>query len=371
MKRLFAVFAVLVAMSVIIVACGGGGGGGGGTTAVTTTQQGAQSAKAGTAAAQNVLSGQSQITGMMNPGSYTGSPVVGKQTNAGKALTLALQRNMPSIKKAKAFALKKATQTQTSNCPDGGTEKFSYDDVNGIPITITYTGCKSGGTVQDGTIQLTGNADMTSMNIAVNMTVIGYDSTYTTKQWQSVDNFSASLSESSTTFTMTMNGTHVEDNFASTPKTKEETTFSNVSISGTDSSTASTMKYDETMNGAMDFKHYENGTLTSGDNESYGNFKVGYTLNTSTNVFTMSIDGSFTLATTPADSCADGTYVFKTVTPITYDGTKQMFTAGEISINDTVVVKYTSTGDVQVSIDGGKTFTSYTDTQFDAMCANL
>jgi len=377
MKKIFAVFAVLVALAVLFVACGGGGGGGGGTTAVTTTTQGAQAAKVGASVASGVVSGAFGISS-----SVTMAPKYASPTKAGKAFARSVARKAMMAKRAKAIAIKRASQTV--QCTDGGSMTVTDNSTSTVPsMSVSYSACKDSGYYDNGTMSIScSDGTCSGMTLSMNLTEIfyvqdvntgGYD--YATKEEEWIDNFSMNVSYSTTaateTATMTANGTSSDEYFvAPTWKYVDAMSGAHLTVTG---SLASQTAYDLTVtaNGTVDSKYYESGTLVNGEADTFGNLVVKDNYDSLTGIETFSIDGTITIDLTPNDVCAEGTYAFDTVTPITYNYNAGMYTAGKLVINTAVIVTYNSDGSVDVSIDGGKTSTPYTSTDLDAMCASL
>jgi hypothetical protein len=379
MKRFFAGVAVLAAVAGILASCGEKEEKSGppSPTAITTTEQGAQTAKVGATTAQNIIEGTISLSSLAES-----SPVkLAQQSRAGKALEKTVARLNTKIKKARAMKL--ANAPQSYSCSGGGTAVI---DITETAMTVTNTDCKELGAKETGTWTMScSNADCTSMTFSVNGTVIeyvqypgttGYD--YTVEESKSVKNETATLTENSaTSFSITMNGSDVWEELAGRPlpRYKEEISFSDWSITGTDNSTTAAENYTVTVNGSASLSEYvdTNGSgfvLLASEADSFGNLTVAWSRNKATSVETFSINGMFSLSVTP-DDCAEGTYVFETVVPVTFDPVKGAFTAGELKVNSTVVVKYTAAGGVQVSLDGGATFTTYTDAELAAFCPNL
>ncbi|MDH4164641.1 MAG: hypothetical protein OEW15_18425 [Nitrospirota bacterium] len=377
MKKMFAVVAVLVVAAMMFAGCGSDSSSPG-ATAVTTTTQGAQTAKVGASTASNVVNSAFSINGMVSS-SMPGAAKFSNQTKSSKAFSKRMARTMPLMRKAKAAIIKKATYTY--DCTDGGS--FSITD-NQTSFTMTETNCKEGGELRNGTFTLScGDASCNSI------TMSGSSSgTYYVQDWNTVGNeyttveskwadsgsltFSMTLTNTVESYTMNESMSGWFENYVDSPTWKEEYADSGLSITLTGSLATQTV-YDLSisMNGTMSWKYSESGKVIHGETLTYSNLKVADTWDDQTGIDEFTIDGTVIIDLTPDDTCAEGSYTFKTVTPITYNWNTGLYTAGEITINTVVVVKYGADGTVSVSIDSGKTFTDYTDANFDAMCANL
>ena len=379
MKKIFAVFAVLVATAVMLVACGGSSGGGApAPTKVTTVEQGAQTAVVGSSAATNVVSSAFSLSS--NIGIPSGpAPKFGKASKASKALGKRVARYAATAKKAKAAVVKKATQT--TNCADGGTWTLTYNDA-GTSFSMSESNCKEYGNLYNSNWTMScGDSACNSINMSGSDTGTSYVQDYTTAayeyttvqdKWSDTGSMTFSVNAAGDTYSMTMNDSGWTENFVDSPTWKEEYADSGltVKVSG---SLASQTAYNISIaiNGLMSWKYSEAGVVVYGESMTYGNLTVAETYDSTAGTEQFSIDGTLTIDLTPNDTCAEGTFVFDTVTPITFNYNTGMYTAGKLVINTLVVVTYNADGTVNISIDGGTTSTPYTDQQLDALCASL
>lgn len=384
MKKIFAVFAVLVAAAVMLVACGGSDGGGTpAATKVTTVEQGAQTAVVGANAATNVVSSAFSLSG--NIGTFPGAKF-GKQTKASAALSKRVARYTAKAKKARALVISKATTTGGA-CTDGGTWSMTTPDPTDTTMSFseTYKNCKEYGEIYNATWKMSYSCGDAYCN-AFTITMSGSSSgTYYVQDWTNsvyeyatveskyADSGSATFSVNDTgdAYTMKLNDSGWYENYVSVPTWRDEYADSGLSLTVTGSMADPTV-YTLTIkiNGSTSWEYSEAGVVQSADTTNFYNLVVSDTYNSSLATDQFSIDGTMTTDQTP-DACAEGTYKFDTITPITFNYNTGKYTAGELKINSTVVVKYNADGSVDISIDGGLNFTPYSDVQLNALCATL
>lgn len=394
MKKFLVALAVLLASAALIAACSSGGGGGG-TTPITTKEQGAKTAATGANVANTVVNGKSGLSSML--GNQPTGPDAPKlpDTNMSKAMKKIGAKMGPRVAKAKAIfkakKLAKAPVTETASCGDGGSMSLTYDDTNWLPFTLTFDDCKESGVWINGVMKLNCSESATSYSctyqIGEGSTPFSegyYNTGYTVKyeEWSALVTMNDSgvctnADCTAANFTSTLNGSSEYEYISAAPSVddpsyKDEMSFSNFSLSSDMEFTDTTGTLSDKLNGSMSLEFSEDdGTgmaVVFAETDSFSNLTLEYTMNSS--VFTYSIDGTITVNYTP-DVCGEGTYTFVTNEAVTYDFGTGLYTGGEIEINGTVVVRYTSTGDVRVSIDGGATFEDYDDATFDDLCPEL
>lgn len=395
--------ALVLSLAVLFTACSGGGSGsnGGGGVAITTlstSTQGAQAASASVASAYNVLSSGVQLSSIAASG---GGPAItpttlnafaGTSTQA-TALSKFAARLAPIAKRAQAMKTSAIGYPVTISCATGtvvpsGTsstpDSMTIDaDATYSTFTITYTQCAdtSTYTLTNGAMTISGSANGGTFTLGSPFTMTDYtDATMTT----AVDKFEAALTmsfsststASGTTNTISAAGTFEHWDYV--PNTHDKQTMTNLSIStvSTTTSIGSALYNVDTLsiNGSESGTKYASATdstVSYSENDSFGNFTVAYktpaVLGTS-NFDYLSINGVFTISTTPADQCIDGTFSIATNTDIQVDATTGMTTAGQLTINSNVVVTFDPIGGVSVSVNNGAA-QSYTAADLNALCA--
>jgi hypothetical protein len=123
--------------------------------------------------------------------------------------------------------------------------------------------------------------------------------------------------------------------------------------------------YGLTLNGSVATTHTETGN-TFGESDTFQNFGVTFSTDNATTEY-YSINGTFAIATNPADQCIEGTFSFVTATPIEVDiRTIPVTVAGQITVNSNVSAVFSSNG-VVVTVNGG-TPKTYTEADLNTLC---
>ncbi len=404
MKRysVIALITVLVlGLAVYLGACwgGGGGGGGGGTvvTAITTTTQGAQTAAASKNVVGTVTSGSISLTNLLD-NTNKGAPKF-PETRMSKTIKTVSSKLAPRVAKAKALwkaravNIMSAPTTTDVPCAVSGKIVATFDDAV-LSASLDFQNCQEYDEIINGLLSFSCSDNQCSgMNVTFGNGSTAFVDTkyytgsgYTNKEWE--DTALATMTVvvsagtgSSVSVAISGNGSMVDTQYVqgspTTLNPNYRATVTLTSFSVVDEFGFSSTSFNDkfTANGSTEASIAEDtgaGFVTIyGEKDSFTNLVVNWGLDTNTNIETYSIDGAFGIQFTPANTCVDGTYSFVTNTPVTYDYNTGMYTGGQITINGTVVVKYLADGSVQVSIDGGTTFTDFTDTQFDQICPDL
>lgn len=388
---LFALIAIMaLGLSVFFTACGGGGGSSSssnssGITSINTNTQGVQAASAGVNVAQSMSTagtGLSDLVGMAAPKlriPFASSAV--KQN----AISKFSSRIKPLVAKARTLrssAIMTAATSTTMSCATAGTETLSID-LTSINISTTFNNCQKGNELLNGTISLAGNDTGGTVTIGTASSPF----TLSTCTNLACTSFSDVITSVATIFTETTNGTTgaVTDNMTAngyvqftdntvSPSATDRQEMSNFSITTAISSSSLTTVagqsatfdvYGLTLNGSVSTTHTETGN-NFGEADTFANFVVTFSTDNATTEY-YSINGTFAMATNPADQCIEGTFNFVTLTPITVDIHPAPVTvAGRITVNTNVDAVFNSNG-VVVTVGSG-TPKTYTEADLNTLC---
>jgi hypothetical protein len=400
MKKSFGSFlaavVLILGLAAFFSSCGGGGGGGSSSeptlTPISTPTQGAQSATTAVSSFRSMSNTSSSLIGFTSLGGVPLAPKMKVSATAGPASTAAekfVARFAPAAKKAAAMRASISETPQTSSCYGGGSSTMDVDP-SGTSMTMTFSNCKEGDTLTNGTIVISGVAQDSNSGSG-NITIGSADQPFTETIYSSssstvieeVTTASVTMSftatnTSSANPTVTMNINGYFDDVDHVAHTHEKQTMNNFSFAGTMSGSTTTIggvSYDvvtATVNGTV------TGTTYASDTDLTVSYQKGP--NTFTNVVIVdkqpvfgtgdeyfSIDGTITVTTTPAE-CIDGTFSITTNTPVQIDATTGKTKAGKMTINGNVVATFNSDGSVSVAVDSGAPVV-YSQTELDSLCA--
>ncbi len=187
----------------------------------------------------------------------------------------------------------------TQNCSNGGTVStdLNYAELQAgvLDISVSYNSCVESFLTTDGILSLTGNIDLATFQVS-NLTAV-------------LNNFSASINGD----TSTMNGT-IE---IPTATATELSMILNATVEGT-------------IDGKSVYFEYSDYSLVS----SGGNIKI---------------NGSILVDYTP-DSCVDGTYVIKTISPIITNSAGTII-GGSIKVNEQLYT-FNADGTLSTTVNG-------------------
>lgn len=413
MKRLgvSALIAVSVlGLTVFLSACGGGGGGGGSSTpvdsAITSTTSGAKAAAAGTSAANTAASTSFQLSGIASEGS-SAMPVpklkvpFGTDMNA-KMLNKLSTRLSPVLTKARS--LKTTSQVSmigypvTFDCASSLTVSGgSTATLNSVTIdlnstgniaTLTYNQCRSGDTLIDGTMTVQGTSNSATFTIGSSDAAPFSLTTYDPLTGTNVIELSTAYitmtggttgTAPNTTGTFAANGWFDDKDY--TLDEHNKLVLNNFKVKDVMSATTiGTDAYDVnafTINGSWTGTVYSGSTgtfattVSAGDTVTFYNYGLLFktpAIGSTATIDYVSLSGTFSVTTTPADKCIDGTYTFVTDTPIQADDTTGATSAGQVTINKNTVVVFNADGTKTITVDGVST-AAMTDTDLKGLCA--
>ncbi len=413
MKRLglFVFVAILVlGLSIFLAACGGGGGGsspatssssssggsssssssssGGGITTISTSTQGAQSAAATVTTSRNIANTSIQLSGMAAMGGSNPPAAARLKVFAGTkatALSKFAARFAPMVRRANAMKASATGYPMTVSCASGATGTVAPLSNNSMTIdvdttgnmTLTFTQCKEASTLTDGVFAIVGAANSGTFTLGSTgrpFTVTDYSSSApTTAVSKSVVSMTMAFSSSGTGETISANGTL--EGWDYVLHTHEAQTMTNLSIGvASTTTTINSASYNVdtlTLSGSGGDTTYASdtdSTVSYSETDSFANFSIAYkTPSGTTGNDYFSINGSFTIATTPADQCIDGTFSITTNTDIQIDA-NGVTQAGQVTIDSNVVVIFQANGAATVSINGGAP-QAYTGSELDSLCA--
>ena len=373
-----------------LLSCGGGGDGGATgppLTAIETHEEGALAATISTIVADTVIGGGGAIVGLGEPTTPT--------TPASK-LTLpadSKSRMASALRKFTAKMQPRVQQARTLNAINV-TPNFCYDGgeawMNDAQTAITFTGCRDMGEELNGVISITGTSGSGVLRFGSGGTpfvITAYEQDliapgYEYGTEESTTSVLATMSGSVSTdangnevSVVTANGYIENEDLLSIPKMKERGDMVNFQVRAVFSIDPITFLISEdiTANGRLTYAYYEDlgsGYGTSPDyaeSMTFYGLRVLSTLDTTANEWTYSINGTFAYDRTP-DACFEGTFNFRTVTPVKFDLITQRFIEGEIVINGTTTVTYTASA-VTVTFEGSSI--PYTPAAYEGLCPNL
>ncbi len=384
-------------LALFISACSGGGGGSssGGSSSITslsTTTQGAQTAAASVSSARSVASSGVQLSSLVNSGSgfapafraFAGTNM--KTTAVSKFVA----RFSPVMKKAQVMrtsAMGYPMAISCSSSASGTVPNYSNDsmtidkDASSGNMTLTFTQCADTTTYQltDGVMTISGGATSSGTFAIGSNTrpfiVADYtpSSGMTTTTDMSQVNATMSTSTSATGDTMSITGSFEDWDYVLHSHDKQTMTNLSVNSASTTAmiSNATYSVYTLAIDGSESGTTYVSDTsptVNYSENDSFSGFSVADKIPVSgTGNDYLSINGTFSISTTPANKCIDGTFSIVTNTDIAIDSTGQT-QSGQMTINSNVVVIFQPYGAVSVSVNGG-TPQPFTLQELDSVCA--
>ncbi|MDA8422039.1 MAG: hypothetical protein M0Z89_01755 [Nitrospiraceae bacterium] len=392
-----ALSAVLVfSLAIFISACSSGGGSSSGgsssITSLSTTTQGAQTAAAGVTSARNVASSGVQLSSLVNSGS---SPAPAFRAFAGTnmkttAVGKFVARFSPIMKKAQVMrtsAMGYPMAISCSSSASGTAPNYSNDsitidmDASGNIMTLTFTQCADTTTynLTDGVMTITGAASSGIYAIGTNtrpFIVADYTSSSMTTTTD-MSQVSATMSSStSATGDNTMSVTGLFEDWDYVLHSHDKQTMTNLSINSASTTamisnatySVSTLTIDGSEAGTTYVSDIDP-TINYTENASFSGFSVAdKTPASGTGNDYLSINGIFSISTTPANKCIDGTFSIVTNTDIAIDPITGQTQSGQMTINSNVVVIFQANGAVSVSVNGG-TAQPFTLQELDSVCA--
>jgi hypothetical protein len=362
---------------------------------VSTSAQGAQAATAGIKTARSVQvigSALAMITSAATS-SGTGLPLAPAiNAPSGTTNTAALTRFSTVFSPAlgKTMDLRSAALTfpATIDCATNttvtGGSVTTPDSVtivgSGIgPYTVTFNGCREGAVQVDGvmTATLTGviAAALTLGTVADPLTVTKY-----------ADASSPSVSDVlKTTSSISFSQSGAIDTFAATGSFEnwdyvahghEKLVMTNLAIAVTTGTTTvggADYRVDTfTVNGPTTGTVYlsdTDSTINYTESASYSNFLIvdKSPVAGSPNFDYLTLNGTFSISTAPADKCIDGTFSIVTNTEVKIDNATETTVEGQLSINGTAVAVFNADGSLTVTANGG-TPETFSESELAALC---
>jgi hypothetical protein len=259
--------------------------------------------------------------------------------------------------------IKKVSQINsqtTFNCPDGGTYNYSGGE-NFYNVIINYNKCKMNDTQLDGSLQISGTESDFVMQIGTSsspFSLILTENNYTTsiskaelQLTYNVNNFKFDLNTNNISGSFTLDGSVKEYDY-------EDQSSSILTFTKLNEIFAfqvrDNLQAQITTNGKVELSLINSSNVQKGVSYTYNNFKTGLIVDPNYDQY--SIDGVVVIDYTP-DFCYDGTFNFKTITPIKYDNNLDHTVAGKIIVNDLTSIIYNSDGSITVTTGNlSKTF---------------
>lgn len=365
-KGLILIFAVM-ALALVFAGCGGGSSDSGpSATPITSSQEGSQ-ASASTVQAVTMAQGSfsmfqglsgfsSQVAGAPALPSTKMNNSLGSNDVLETAARLTAKLSNSGAAKAAAAAIKRAgglaptTYTVTGQpCGVSGTMDIDavVDEAAGTgDIAFTFHQCVDFEDVIDGTLSM--HVTQSSAVLNANVTIDGYNGG-TLEETLTMNNLTftqtaTSGGANSMTFTVTASGSISVVNHI----TGETGTITYSRLSQT---VTATFDVNETVsittNGGISIEFSDNsGTYSL--SVTYRRLVLSATFTASYSEF--STNGTVSFNFEPNDFCFEGTYVITTVTPIREENNQTV--AGEVHINDNVIITFNPDGSVTVTVSG-------------------
>lgn len=374
MKRLL----FTVVMAFLFAACSGSGGGSSATSTTTTTTttatgSAAQNSSAGTGAVsagtgttttfQNIskisVTGAGQAPKFASISVPSGNEGLDKVNQfTGRMGDSPLMKS--AVEKAYMVAKTGAKATASASCTDGGT--FTGAASSSTSFTVTFTSCKEGGNMYNGTISMSiGTATTAGTPITMTMgtsttkfAITSFSGTYSVAVMKMemamtmVNTYLAATTSKGATYDMVANGTmDITDYSTTNTYALTFTSFQTTAVvSGTTTST--------TLNGKFAEAWKEAG-VASTISLTYATFKMDIT-DDGTNTL-VSPTGTVSITYTPSAACSVSSVTIATTTPIKYVNASGKTIAGKLTLNTSTTVTFNADGSVTVT--DGTTTTNY------------
>jgi hypothetical protein len=270
-------------------------------------------------------------------------------------LLLTSIKDISTIKK-----VSQANSQTTFNCPDGGTYNYSGGE-NIYNVIINYNKCKMNDIQLDGSLKISGTESDFVMQIGTSsspfsllLTENNYSTPILKEEFQltyNVNNFKFDLNTKNMSGSFTLDGSVKEYDY-------EDQSTSILNFIKLNEIFAfqfsNNIQANITVNGKIELSLINSSNVQEGVSYTYNNFKTGLIVDP--NYEQYSIDGVVVIDYTP-DFCYEGTFNFKTFTPIKYDNNLGHTVAGKIIVNDLTSITYNSDGSITVTTgNSSKTF---------------
>jgi hypothetical protein len=264
-------------------------------------------------------------------------------------------KDISTIKK-----VSQANSQTTFNCPDGGTYNYSGGE-NIYNVIINYNKCKMNDIQLDGSLKISGTESDFVMQIGTSsspfsllLTENNYSTPISKEEFQltyNVNNFKFDLNTNNMSGSFTLDGSFKEYDY-------EDQSTSILNFIKLNEIFAfqfrNNIQANITGNGKVELSLINSSNVQKGVSYTYNNFKTGLIVDP--NYEQYSIDGVVVVDYTP-DFCYEGTFNFKTFTPIKYDNNLGHTVAGKIMVNDLTSITYNSDGSITVTTgNSSKTF---------------
>ena len=367
----------MVAVSGILCSCGGSGSQGGTTVGVAAPAVAAPKVIASKMDATKTASSSTTMAmsfikgGMPSLGSLVAKPAVSSIPNGHRIVDtiLGLKSKFAAMQQRPRMLGKMVAASpppETVNCgvnnsPADGTSTTSVTlDASGTILTglsMTANNCKDGDgsySIENGSVIIKGFSlplaefdpstfNLSNVTLVLNLKTVDYAyGGYATKIFESTENVTINIgtSYSANSMLLKLNGSMIEIDYSLNESNKS--LFNNFNMSVTEDLQGFTLILD----GIANMETYKDATFSAVDTKSGMTFKDLKLV--SSNSGSVSIDGTYAMATIPA--CMDGTFIITTQTPITIDSSGNT-TGGNMTVNG-VEMAFDSTGGVVATIDG-------------------
>ena len=399
MKRfgigIYVLLVLFTAFALYLASCGHSNSSSNSTTTVSTDTQAAQAAVASVKTARNVMvigSALAMISAAItNSGGLPLAPAAGSQPGMAVS-TAALDRFSsgfaPVLQKtiglrAAAVSLPATIDCATNTTITGGSAT-TPDSVtivgSGIgPFTATFNTCRQGTAQVDGimTATLTGiiAANLTLGTSAAPLVVTEYagaSSSSIVDVLKTASNISFSRSGATDTFTATGSFenwdyvAHAHQTQALNSLAMAVTT--GTAVVGNANYSVDTLKVNGLSTATVSVSDTDM-TVSYTEANSFTNFEIVEKTPApgSPDFDYLTMTGTFSLSTAPADRCVEGTFSIATNTDVQIDNTSGTAVAGQITINAMSVATFNADGSMTVVVNGGAPAT-YTETELAGLC---
>lgn len=388
MKRsgLYVLILVLSIFSLFLSSCGHNHSSNSSMTSITTSNQAAQAALATLKTARNVMvygSALAMITSAATSGGV-GLPLA-PAINTSSAATMQAaaastysSTSSPTKMKATGPHARAVTFPVTIDCATNttvtGGSTATPDSITIVQnsvthFTVTFNACRENSIQIDGlmTAELTGIIAFTFTlgSDAAPLVVTGYAGA-TSPTVSDVLQTSSTVLFSQTGSTDTFVATGSFENWDYAAHAHERQVMNNLKIAVTTGVTlvgGANYSVDTlTVNGPLAgtvFASDTDTTVSYTEANSFTNFVIVDKAPAagSPNFDYLAVSGTFTISTTPADKCIDGTFSVSTNTNVKLDNGTGTAVAGQITINGDVTALFNADGSLSVTVDGGAPIT--------------
>ena len=256
----------------------------------------------------------------------------------------------------------------TINCVDAGTAVYTINSASAgsFNVTITFTGCRENDTQIDGQYIFTGTtgtSGTTGTTATLDITLGSANTPFTIEDFSTgygsvisratstALSLGINIAESASSLTYTMNASGAMTLYDEFTGNNYTITFSNGFndvYALLSAGTGSTSSFSITANGSYAESWTTSGVTTS-VSSMFSNLALTLTFNSTSEA--LSINGQYTITFTPA-SCLNGTFSFVTNTPVQVSVATGLTDQGSITINGVTTITFNANGTITVTTAG-------------------